>query len=456
VTSSAPDRLSFREKFAYGLGDTASNFYFQAFNLFLAYYYTDIFGLAPGPVGTLMLVVPIAIAALNPVVGALADRTNTRWGKFRPWILWGAIPYGILGWVMFANPDFGPTGKLVYAYVTYTAVLVAYLAINTPYGALMGVISPSSEERTSVSSYRFACAFLGALLIGWLVPWLKDFLTPAGGSPADGFRNTMTIFAVVSVGMFIWTFANTRERVVTPPPAKGSLGLDLKDLTRNGPWLVLFFVAFLNLTNTGMRNGAGIYYFKYVVGNEQAIGTFNFVGFLCFILGALSTKLFTKFFARRALMIWLTVINALGIGACYFVDPQNLPLLYACNIIASFAAGPTPAIVWSLYADTADYGEWKFGRRATGLIFSATVFVQKVGLALGAATIGWLLGALGFQANAAQTPAVVHGITLVFSLIPGLFALAAGLAIFLYPLDEPQVKEMERDLAARKGTPASA
>lgn len=456
MTSSASDRLSFREKFAYGLGDTASNFYFQAFNLFLAYYYTDIFGLKPGPVGTLLLIVPIAVAALNPVVGALADRTQTRWGKFRPWILWGAIPYGVLGWIMFANPDFGAAGKLVYAYVTYAAVLVAYLAINTPYGALMGVISPSSEERTSVSSYRFACAFLGALLIGWLVPWLKDFLTPAGGSPADGFRNTMTIFAVVSVGMFVWTFANTRERVVTPPPEKGSLGLDLKDLTRNGPWLVLFFVAFLNLTNTGMRNGAGIYYFKYVVGNETALGTFNFVGFLCFILGALSTKLFTRFFSRRSLMIWLTVINALGIGACYFVNPQNLPLLYVCNIVASFAAGPTPAIVWSLYADTADYGEWKFGRRATGLIFSATVFVQKVGLALGAATIGWLLGALGFEANAAQTPGVVHGITLVFSLVPGVFALGAGLAIFLYPLDEPQVKQIERDLAARKGAPTPA
>jgi len=456
VSTSSSDRLSFREKFAYGLGDTASNFYFQAFNLFLAYYYTDIFGLKPGPVGTLMLVVPIAVAALNPVVGALADRTNTRWGKFRPWILWGAVPYGLLGWVMFANPALSESGKLVFAYATYTAVLIAYLAINTPYGALMGVISSSSEERTSVSSYRFACAFLGALLIGWLVPHLKDLLTPAGGAPADGFRNTMTIFAVVSVAMFVWTFANTKERVVSPPPQKGSLGLDLKDLTRNGPWLVLFFVAFLNLTNTGMRNGAGIYYFKYVVGNEHAIGTFNFVGFLCFILGALSTKLFTKFFARRALMIWLTVINALGIGACYFINPSNLALLYVCNIVASFAAGPTPAIVWSLYADTADYGQWKFGRRATGLIFSATVFVQKVGLALGAATIGWLLGYLGFEANAAQTPQVVHGITLVFSLIPGLFALAAGLAIFLYPLDEPQVKQIERDLAARQDGAAPA
>lgn len=457
VTPTPPNaRLSFKEKFAYGLGDTASNFYFQAFNLFLAYYYTDIFGLPSAAAGTLLLVVPIAVAALNPVVGMLADRTTTRWGKFRPWILWGALPYGVLGYVMFANPDLSEHGKLVYAYVTYSLVLIAYVAINTPYGALMGVMSPSSEDRTSLSSYRFACAFLGALLIGWLVPHLKDFLTPAGGAPAVGFRNTMTLFAVLSVGMFVYTFANTKERVVSPPPQKGSLGRDLGDLKSNAPWLVLFFVAFLNLTNTGMRGGAGIYYFKYVVGQEASLGTFNLVGFLCFIAGALATKFFTARWSRRSLMIWLTVINALCIGACYFVNPQNLPLLYALNILASFAAGPTPAIVWSMYADTADYGEWKFGRRATGLIFSATVFVQKVGLAIGAAMIGWMLSYYGFVANAAQSPRVIHGITLLFSLLPGVFALLAGLAIFFYKLDEPQVKQMERELAERKGTPAAA
>jgi GPH family glycoside/pentoside/hexuronide:cation symporter len=454
VITPSSDRLSFKEKLAYGLGDTASNFYFQAFNLFLVYYYTDIFGLPSSAVGTLMLIVPIAVAALNPVVGLLSDRTNTRWGKFRPWILWGAVPYGILGYVMFANPALGEHGKLVYAYATYSLVLIAYVVINTPYGALMGVMSSSSEDRTSLSSYRFACAFTGALLIGWLVPILKDFLTPAGGSPADGFRNTMLIFAVLSVGMFVYTFLNTKERVVSPPQQQGSLGKDLGDLTRNIPWVVLFFVAFLNLTNVGLRNGAGIYYFKYVIGNEGAISTFNFVGFLCFILGALSTKLFTARFSRRWLMIVFTLINGGGIAACYWVNPHNLPLLYALNIIASFAAGPTPAIVWSLYADTADFGEWKFGRRATGLIFSATVFVQKVGLAIGSAMIGWLLSYYGFVANAEQTPRVMHGITLLFSLLPGAFAVAAGLVNMLYPLDEPQVKKMESELAARKATGA--
>jgi GPH family glycoside/pentoside/hexuronide:cation symporter len=450
VTTPPSERLSFKEKLAYGLGDTASNFYFQAFNLFLVYYYTDIFGLESGAVGTLMFVTPILIAALNPVIGVVADRTNTRWGKFRPWILWGAIPYGVLGYLMFANPALSLHGKLIYAWITYTMTLIAYAAINTPYGALMGVMSPSSDDRTSLSSYRFACAFSGTLLIGWLVPWLKNFLAGEGGSPADGFRNTMAIFAVISVGMFLYTFANTRERVQSPPTQDSSLGHDLRDLSANGPWLVLFFVAFLNLANVGLRNGAGIYYFKYCVGQESSIGTFNLVGFLCFIAGAMSTKLFTRFFSRRKLMIGLTILNALGIGACYFVDPKNLPLLYALNIFASLAAGPTPAIVWSLYADTADYGEWKFGRRATGLIFSATVFAQKVGLAIGSAMIGWLLSYYGFVANADQAPRALHGINLLFSLLPGGFALLAGLAIWFYKLDEPQVKQIELDLAARK------
>jgi GPH family glycoside/pentoside/hexuronide:cation symporter len=231
-----PDRLSFREKLAYGLGDTASNFYFQAFNLFLSFYYTDVVGIKDAAaVGTLLSTIPILVALLNPVIGVIADRTSTRWGKFRPWILWGAVPYGILGYIMFTTPDISMGGKLVYAYVTYTLMLIVYAAINTPYGALMGVMSPSSEDRTALSSYRFACAFLGALLIGWLVPLLKEVLTPANGVPADGFRNTMAIFAVLSVGMFLYTFFNTKERVVSPPAQQGSLGKDLGDLKSNGP-----------------------------------------------------------------------------------------------------------------------------------------------------------------------------------------------------------------------------
>lgn len=446
--------LSFREKLAYGLGDTASNFFFQAFNIFLAYYYTDVVGLKSGAVGTLLGTVPILIAAINPVIGVLADRTQSRWGKFRPWILWGALPYGVLGYVMFANPGFSPDGQLIFAYATYTLMLIAYAAVNTPYSALMGVMSTSSEDRTSLSTYRFACAFLGALLIGWLVPMLSEFFATVGGSKAAGFRYTMALFAVLSVVMFLYTFFNTRERVVPPPDQDMSLGLALRDLARNGPWLVLFFAGFLTLTNTGLRSGSGVYYFKYVVGDFAGLGNFNLAGFLAFIAGSLSTKLFLRFASRRRLMIGLTFFNALAMAAFYFVDPQSLPLLYALNIFSSFVAGPTPAIVWSMYADTADYGEWKFGRRSTGLVFSATVFVQKVGLALGSAMLGWLLARYGYVAETEQTPRALHGITLLFSVLPAGFALLSGFAILFYPLDEAQVKQIEADLAARKGTAA--
>jgi GPH family glycoside/pentoside/hexuronide:cation symporter len=444
-------KLSFAEKLAYGLGDTASNFFFQAFNIFLAYYYTDVVQIKnSAAVGTLLGTVPILVAALNPVIGVLADRTNSRWGKFRPWILWGALPYGALGYVMFANPDFSPDGKLYFAYGTYTLMLIAYAAINTPYSALMGVMSPSSEDRTSLSTYRFACAFLGALLIGSLVPKLSEFFAGVAGSKAAGFRYTMAIFAVVSVAMFLYTFFRTRERVTPPASQDSSLGEDLRVLVRNRPWLILFFAAFLTLANTGLRSGSGVYYFKYVVGDFSGLGAFNFAGFLAFIIGALSTKLFTRFASRRKLMIGLTILNALGMASFYFLDPQNRALLYVVNIFASFVAGPTPAIVWSMYADTADYGEWKFNRRTTGLVFSATVFVQKVGLAIGSAMIGWLLAYYGYVAEAEQSARSLHGITLLFSLLPGGFALLSGLAIFFYPLEESQVKQMEAELAARK------
>jgi GPH family glycoside/pentoside/hexuronide:cation symporter len=440
--------LSFREKFAYGLGDTASNFFFQAFNLFLVYYYTDLYGLPAKAVGTLMFVTPIVVALLNPVIGIVADRTRSRWGKFRPYLLWGAFPYGILGYIMFIGPELGTAGKLVFAGATYALMLVAYAAINTPYSALMGVMSTSSSDRTSLSTYRFACAFTGGLLIGWLVPWLKDHI--GGANPADSFRLTMAIFAVISVSMFLYTFFNTKERVLPPAGPPSSMREDLRDLASNGPWLVLFFVAFLTLANVGLRSGSTIFYFKYCVGSEANLGVYNLVGSIAFITGSLTTKLFLRFASRRSLMISLTSLNALTMAAFFFVNPSNFPLLMALNIFGAFVAGPTPAIVWSMYADTADFGEWKFGRRATGLVFSAAVFAQKVGLAIGSALLGWLLGYYGFVANAVQTPESLFGVKLVFSLLPGAFALLSGLAVFFYTLDEEKVKQVERELASRK------
>ena len=441
-------KLSVTEKFAYGLGDTACNLTFQTVNLFLFIYYTDVFGLSAAAVGTMMLVARVLDAVLDPLTGIIADRTNTRWGKFRPYILFGAVPFGLCGYLMFSNPALTGSNKLIFAYVTYILMWVAYTAVNIPYSALMGVMSASSEDRTSLSTWRFACAFTGALAIGGLTLPLKNLL--GGDDAATGYRYTMLIFSVVSVAMLLFTFAKTRERVQPAPDRDASLKKDIKYLFSNGPWLVLFFAAFLTLTNVGVRNASIIYYFKYNVGDESKFTLFSIIGTVAFILGAVSTKLFLRYFSRRGLMIGLTCINAVAMSAFFFVDPKSIVTLHLLNIVGTFAAGPTPAIVWSFYADSADYGAWKFGRRTTGLVFSAAVFAQKIGLAVGSWMLGWALTFVGFVPNAVQTPRSLLGINIVFSLLPGAIGLLSGLAICFYKLDEPTVKKIERELAQRQ------
>jgi GPH family glycoside/pentoside/hexuronide:cation symporter len=444
------ERLSFQEKLAYGLGDTASNFFYQFFNLFIVYYYTDIFGLAPAVVGTMVLSIRVFDAILDPAVGVLADRTNTKWGKFRPYLLWVALPYGVIGYLMFLNPHLTQGGKLVYAYVTYGLMWVAYSAINIPYSALLGVMSPSSEERTSLSAFRFICAFVGQfLIVKFLVP-LKDAL--GGGNEAEGIRYTMLIFAVASVALFLFTFAKTRERVAPAADQKGDFWGDLKNLLNNRPWVALFFSALFTLVNAAVRGGSIIYFFKYVVRDESKFTLYATTGSVAFILGAVCTKFVLRMGDRRTLMITLSVINALLMVAFYLVDPSRYYLLIALNVAASFVVGPTPAILWSMYADTADYGEWRFRRRTTGLVFSASVLSQKVGLAVGTGVLGWLLGYYGFVANATQGAAAIGGIKMMFSVIPGILALLGALAIFFYPLTDVSMKEIERELAERKAS----
>ena len=440
--------LSFREKLAYGLGDTACNLTFQTVNLFLFIYYTDVFGLPAAAVGTMVLVARVLDAVLDPLTGIIADRTQSRWGKFRPFILFGAIPFGLCGYLMFSNPALSQSSKLVFAYITYIMMWVAYTVVNIPYSALMGVMSSSSADRTSLSTFRFVCAFSGGLAINALTLPLRDYF--GGGDAATGYKYTMLLFSVVSVAMLFYTFTQTKERVQPVPDPAASLGKDVRYLFSNGPWLVLFVAAFLTLTNVGVRNACIIYYFKYNVGDESKFTLFGTIGTLAFIAGAMATPLFLRYFNRRALMIGLTSINAVFMAAFFFVDPHSMVTLHLLNIIGTFAVGPTPAIVWSMYADTADYGAWKFGRRTTGLIFSAAVFAQKIGLAVGSFLLGWILTFVGFVPNAAQTPRSLLGIKFVFSLLPAAIGLASGLAILFYKLDEKTVKQMEQELAARK------
>jgi len=447
--------LKFREKLGYGLGDTASNFFFATFNVFLLYYYTDIFGITAAAVGTMFLLTKILDAVSDPLMGLIADRTNSRWGKFRPYLLWAAIPYGVCGYAMFANPDFSYTGKLIYAYVTYSLMMLAYTAINVPYSALMGVISASTVERTKVASYRFFCAFAAGWLVGTFVTPLKNIL--GGGDEALGFKLTMLIFAVISVTLFWITFATTKERVVAAP-VKSDIRQDLKALLSNGPWKALFWAGIFTLINIAVRNGTLLYYFKYYVGDDgtplflifDKTAVFLSSGLLAMMIGVALTKWLSERFEKRHLMIALSLINALSMAAFFFIPPDQYGLMLVVNAIGTLAAGPTPALVWSMYADCADYGEWKTGRRTTALVFSTVQFSHKMGLAVGAGLAGIILSWFGFVANEVQTESAMIGIRFMFSIFPTIFALLGIVAIYFYRIDKVVLTTMAQDLQASR------
>jgi GPH family glycoside/pentoside/hexuronide:cation symporter len=448
--------LKFREKLGYGLGDTASNFFFATFNVFLLYYYTDIFGITAAAVGTMFLLTKILDAISDPIMGLIADRTNSRWGKFRPYLLWGAIPYGLCGYAMFANPDFSYTGKLIYAYVTYSLMMLAYTAINVPYSALMGVISSSTIERTKVASYRFFCAFAAGWLVGTFVTPLKNIL--GGGDEALGFKLTMAIFAVISVSLFWITFATTKERVV-PEPKKSNISEDLRALLSNGPWKALFWTGIFTLINIAVRNGTILYYFKYYVGDDgtplflifDKTAVFMSSGLLFMMFGVMLTKTLSVRFEKRSLMIVLSTLTALSMATFFFIPPEQYWLMVVVNALGTLAAGPTPALVWSMYADCADYGEWKTGRRTTALVFSTVQFSHKMGLAVGAGLAGIILSWFGFVANEVQTDSAMFGIRFMFAIFPAIFALLGVVAIFFYRIDNKMLQQMESDLQTARG-----
>ncbi|NLH16104.1 MAG: MFS transporter [Phycisphaerae bacterium] len=460
-SSATGERLKTREYIGYALGDTASNFFFQTFNIFLTYYYIDVWGLSATVLLWMIPIVRIIGCFDDPIMGLIADRTKTRWGKFRPYLLWGAIPYGICGYLMFAGPDFGPTGKIVYAYITYALMLTSYSVINVPYSSLLGVISPSSRTRAVASSFRFVGAFGGALLISLFVRPLVKYL--GGSNEMLGFRSTMGIFALVSVIMFWITFTTTKERVTPPPQQKTNIREELGELFRNWPWVMMLIASIFSTTFVALRSGSTVFYFKYVVGDDGkpmfhgldrttiflTTGAIGLVlGTAC--LGSIARRIDKKYYAAV-----LSIVTGFCFAAFFFLPKDGFGLMLAVNALAQFCAGPTSALTWALYGDVADYGEWKFGRRSTGLIYSASLFAIKTGMVVGGFLLPLFLDQFGYVKNATQTALALLGITLAFSIMPAIFALLKAVALLIYPLNQNRVDEIERELAARRAVVSS-
>ena len=454
-------RLSVKEKVGYSLGDAASNLYFQTFVVFLPIFYTDVFGLSAAAMGTMLLVTRIFDAVNDPIMGMIADRTNTRWGKFRPYIAGFALPLAIAGVLAFTTPDLSDAGMLVYAYATYMLLVVIYTAVNVPYSALMGVITPNSLERTEVSTYRFVAAFVGQFIIGLTALTLVEEL--GGGSEQRGWQYAMIVYGLLAAALLFGTSFLTRERVQTTTPQQGNVREDLSDLFRNKPWLLIAAATVFQLTYIVMRGSATPYYFRYFVQDQDlalfgsnidltyAVFTSSFVtmGTVATLIGAICTGFFTKRMDKKMIYASFLASSALFSAFFFFLQPENVLMIYVLNILVSFFFGSVSVLQWAIYTDAADFGEWKFGRRATALIMAASLFALKLGLTLGGTFVGWILGYYGFEAGVAQPEETMTGIRLLMSIYPALFGIAAGAIMLFYPLNDHFMVTIEKDLEAR-------
>jgi glycoside/pentoside/hexuronide:cation symporter, GPH family len=490
--SESTNKLHLREKIGYGFGDLASCLFWATIMSQLLFFYTDIFGLTGRAAGIMFFVSRILDAVFDVVIGMTADRTKSRWGKFRPYLLWGAVPLAVSAVLAFTTPEFGEVGKLIYAYATFILFMFLYSAINIPYTALLGVISGDPVERTSASSFKFMGAYLGGFIVSATVlPLAAHF---GHDSVAKGWQMTMGIYGIAAIVFFFITFISTHERIQPIAKEKTSVKNDLKDLSKNKPWMLLFTVTILFILFVCIRMSVTTHYFKYYVGEQASplltqiynfllkyiinplysifgaqatslleethkygfevlTSVFNTLGQGISLIGVLLVPWFAKIVGRKSAVIILFVTALICTGAFYFLNPENLTMIFIFQLVGSIAGGPISALLWVLYADTADYSEWKTGRRATGLVFSASIMSNKIGWAVGSMIAAFILDQTGFVANVVQNINVQDGLKAMMSIIPFTIGVVALIILaFFYKLDEPTMKKVATDLEERRKT----
>ncbi|MFZ5495391.1 MAG: MFS transporter [Verrucomicrobiota bacterium] len=458
-------KLLLREKLAYGCGDFASCIYWKTFSAFLPIFYTDVFGIPAAAVGTLILFSRIFDGINDPMMGMLADRTRTRWGKFRPYLLWMCVPFALVGVLTFTTPDLPVAGKILWAWVTYNLIMVLYTAINIPYTALLGVITPDPIERTSVSSIKFVFAFSGGLFTAATLLPMTRWL--GGTDSARGWQLAFVVYGLVFVVFFLIAFGGTRERVQPPAAQRTSIRSDLRDLFANGPWLILFGTTIMFTLFVSVRLSATAHYFKYFVGTQVVtlpfsggprpfgfttlVSAFMVVGQAASVLGVLLMPWFVRWVGGKMRAFILCFLGtSLSTAAYAVLPPDAVPAIFALQFVCTITGGPLAALLWTMYADAADYGEWKYGRRSTGLVFSASTMSQKAGWAVGGFAIAQMLALTGFVPNREQSFDVQHGLVMLMSLIPVGFGALSILTMCFYPLDEIRMAGIEAELKARR------
>ena len=456
-------KLSLLEKLSYGFGDLASVLYWQTFMLYFTFFYTDVFLIPAAAAATMFLVSRVWDGVNDPLMGILADRTNTKYGKFRPYLLWLCVPFAVMGVLTFTVPDFDETGKLIWAYATFFGIMMLYTAINIPYTALLGVISPDSKERTTLSSIKFIFAYSAGTIVAFtLLPMSRAL---GNGDDASGWQMSFIIYGIAAVIFFLITFRFTKERVKPPKAQTANVKKDLLELVTNKPWLILLAVTITFILFVAVRGSVTVHYFKYFVGPheldipflnkgtydfEWLSGFYNGVGQISSLIGVFIVNWFAKVVGKKNAFVIFFVIAVFSTGAIYWLDADQLGLLFALQISGSITGGPLSVLIWAMYADTADYAEWKKGRRTTGLIFSASTMSQKIGWALGSYIALNLMAQVGFAPNVAQSADSIDGLILLFSIIPAIMGVLSIIILYFYPLNDNRVEEIEKELKQRR------
>lgn len=466
------DKLTLREKLCYGFGDLGSCLYWQTFTLYLTFFYTDVFGIGAAAAGAMIGLTRSLDGFFDLVMGMIADRTQTRWGKFRPFLLWFCVPLAVMGVLTFTVPSLGASGKLVWAYVTYNLLMLLYTSMDIPYTVLLGVISSDPIERTTLSSIKLVGAYAGGIIISaTLLPMAKVGGWLGAKTVERGWQMSFVIIGIAAVVCYLTTFFTSHERIRPPKAQRTSVLRDLRDAAANGPWLILMALTITLAFVSALRGSVTAYYFKYYVGAqsttlpsllfksaggthawswESLVSVFNTSTQVAALVGVVLAPFFVRVAGRKVAFVTMYLAFILSTALFYFLRPDQLLLIFGLNLLGSVTGGPIAAVLWAMFADAADYGEWKYGRRATGLAFSANVFCDKQVWGLGSWMALAMMASVGFVPNAVQTPASIHGLILLMSVLPASFGIPSIILLLFYPLNDARMTQVGADLARRR------
>ncbi len=467
------NKLPLKEKIAYGIGDFGFSMFWKLFSAYILFFYTDVFGITAAAAGTMFLVTRIWDTANDPIMGMIGDRTKSKWGKFRPYLLYFAVPFGIVGIITFSTPDMSASGKLIYAYVTYTLMMMVYTACNVPYASLLGVMSDSSHDRTSLATWRYIGGYLGGLLVtttaNYLFEYFSGYQTSAisnGGNPvitSEGYQYTIAVYAILTTIALLITFKGVKERVAERKELQSSIKGDLSDLIKNVPWLLMLGVVVFGILGNTVKDGIILFYTKYYLGAQEIIflgkvsqseiaSILLTIGMAFSLLGVvLAIPVSDRLGKKNTYILSLSVAVVFNF-LFYFLNPDQVNLMILYSIIMAVFGGMLMPITWSMYADISDYSEWKNKRRATGLIFSSSSMTNKLGWTLGSTITGWLLGYYGFEANVVQTQETITAMRYMIGFIPAFLSLVALVFIWFYPLTEKKMSKVREKLEAERAS----